>query len=516
MYQLYRGDYRVRIYLANCLHDAASAFERNSESVLPFDDILIQTALCFEIGFGVARDQQKSYNLVKGRNSNEVELARQVKHLCEDGVKRHFSNGIYRWGEREGCVQYIDLISNCGGKTGWERFQGEYTGEITNASQALGHENVLVLLLKEQLARGYTEFHRWHEAEQLRLEVLQARERTLGAEDIQTLYSMGALAEIYRNQSRFQEAQRLQMHIQKIMTEWKTDSPYRYTNAHNLALTYAHQEQWDKSDELLESVIQYRNFYNGPNHPYTLNSRLCLARNYADRGEWERAEEIETHVLHITERTQGPEHPDTLSCIINLATTYRDMGQLEKAEKLQVAALQKARLVLGSEHYYTVTLMANLAQTYSLQNQMPQAIKLQEEVVNSVRLQAHMDPQTPSAMNILAEMYEANGQLDDAIRCRKQKLAILKDSATFGYVESIMEMGLLADLYWTQDHHHEAFELMQTALEDLKKMEENEDKELIEGLMICITQRLVKKPNGDQDAEVIDLTDMMQEWSNAL
>ena len=41
------------------------------------------------------------------------------------------------------------------------------------------------------MTRGYTGFGRWHEAEQLQLEVLQARERTLGAEDIQTLYSMG-------------------------------------------------------------------------------------------------------------------------------------------------------------------------------------------------------------------------------------------------------------------------------------------------------------------------------------
>lgn len=160
MHQLYRGDYRVRIYVANCLNDAASAFEKTSESASSFDDILVQTALCFEIGFGVARDQRKSYNLIQGRESNEVELARRLKYLCENGVKRHFSNGIYRWGEMEGCVQYIDLFSTCRGKTGWERVQGEYRGEITNGSQALGPENVLVLLLKVQMTRGYTKFGR--------------------------------------------------------------------------------------------------------------------------------------------------------------------------------------------------------------------------------------------------------------------------------------------------------------------------------------------------------------------
>ncbi len=298
------------------------------------------------------------------------------------------------------------------------------------------------------------------------------------------------------------------------MTEWNTAHPYRYTNEHNLALTYAHQEQWEESERLLESVIHYRNFHNGPNHPSTLNSRLCLARNYADRGEWERAEEMETDVLHITERTQGPEHQDTLSCLNNLTTTYRDMGQLEQAEKLQIAALQKARLALGSEHYCTVILMGNLAKTYSLQSQMPKAIKLREEVVNTTLL-AQMDPQTAFALSELAEMYEANGQLDDAIRRRKQRLAILKDSATFGYVESIVEMTFLADLYWTREYHHEALELMQAALEVLKKAEKDEDPEVIESLMTLITQRLVKRPNGDQDV-VVELTNMMQEWSNVL
>ncbi len=67
-------------------------------------------------------------------------------------------------------MQYIDLISTFGGKTGWERVQSEYKGEITNASQTLGRENVLVLLLKDQMTRGYTGFGRWHEAEQLHLE----------------------------------------------------------------------------------------------------------------------------------------------------------------------------------------------------------------------------------------------------------------------------------------------------------------------------------------------------------
>lgn len=57
---------------------------------------------------------------------------------------------------------------------------------------------------------------------------------------------------------------------------------------------------------------------------------------------------------------------------------------------------------------------------------------------------------------------------------------------------------------------------MQAALDDLKKAEKDGDPELLESTMTCITHRLVKKPNGDQDTEIIDLTSIVQEWSNVL
>ena len=47
-------------------------------------------------------------------------------------------------------------------------------------------------------------------------------------------------------------------------------------------------------------------------------------------------------------------------------------------------------------------------------------------------------------------------------------------------------------------------------------MGKDEDPEVMDGLMTCITHTLVQKPNGEQDAEVIGLTNMTQEWSNIL
>lgn len=130
--------------------------------------------------------------------------------------------------------------------------------------------------------------------------------------------------------------------------------------------------------------------------------------------------------------------------------------------------------------------------------------------MNTESVRSQPDSGASSALTGLAEMYEANGQLDDAIRCRKRRLTILRESAKFGYLDTIMETTVLADLYWTQGDRHEAFEMMQAALEDVKEAEKHEDPEMIEGLMTLISRRLVTKPNGDQKVEIVDLKSLMQ------
>ncbi|KAI4281707.1 MAG: hypothetical protein L6R38_003489 [Xanthoria sp. 2 TBL-2021] len=323
MHQFYLADYRVRIYIANCLIEATSSGQKGRSSSLPSSDMYIQSALCYEIGFGDARNQRKSYDVVDGRIAYELQLARQLRYIREEGVKHHFSSGIFNWGESEGSVQFIDRIESCGGNVGWERLQREYKSEIVDASRAFGYDNRIVLILQEHLADGFQAFGQWHEAETLQAEIVEARERTLGAEHMQTLASKATLADIHQRQIRLQEAQTLQTRIEAYFSERGLGPPCRYMNAESLALTYAKQGQWEKSDELLEGVIRYYSASYGQEHPKTLQSRMSLAQSYIDRGQSKRAEELGTQVLETLERTQGLQHPDTLRCVVAIAKAYQ-------------------------------------------------------------------------------------------------------------------------------------------------------------------------------------------------
>ncbi|KAL8995135.1 MAG: hypothetical protein Q9169_005078 [Polycauliona sp. 2 TL-2023] len=314
IHQLYRADYRVRIYVANCLIDALSTSEESENGSLLSADICIQTALCYELGFGVSRNQPKSCKILNGRMAYELQLAAHLRYIRKEYFSINSSSGIFKWTEIKGTVQFIDRIDSYTGKVGWEKYQQEYRSEIMDASRALGHDNDLVLMLLDQLTDGFQAFGQWQEAEILQTEIVVARIRTRGAKHKETLASMVTLADIYRRQGRLQKAQDLQSHVHEYFSRRGLGLPCRYINAESLALTYAKQGQWENSEELLESVIHHRSATHGHEHPKTLRSRMSLAESYMDRGQYEMAKQLGTQVIEILRRTQGLQQPDTLRC----------------------------------------------------------------------------------------------------------------------------------------------------------------------------------------------------------
>src|SRR5438045_4448382 len=69
------------------------------------------------------------------------------------------------------------------------------------------------LMSMANLASTYMNQGRWKEAEQLEVEVLEARKKVLGTEHQDTLLSMNNLASTYSDQSRWKEAEQLQVDV---------------------------------------------------------------------------------------------------------------------------------------------------------------------------------------------------------------------------------------------------------------------------------------------------------------
>jgi tetratricopeptide (TPR) repeat protein len=222
------------------------------------------------------------------------------------------------------------------------------TAQEDNNSEFLGincaelHQDLIIEYATNQryFAGFLTDLGLYDKAELLQVQVMETRQRVLGAEHLDTLTSINDLATTYWNQGRLEEAESLDV-------------------------------------EVLETTRRVL----GAEHLDTLTSMNNLARTYWNQGRLEEAESLEVEVLETRRRVLGAEHPRTLTSMNNLATTYYNQGRLEEAESLGVEVLEISKRVLGAEHLDTLTSMHNLAFTWKQSGRYSETLKLMEECV---------------------------------------------------------------------------------------------------------------------------------------
>ncbi|KAK4220662.1 kinesin light chain [Podospora fimiseda] len=86
----------------------------------------------------------------------------------------------------------------------------------------------------------------------------------------------------------------------------KADHPSTLTSMANLASTYRNQGRWEEAEKVEVKVL-------GKQHPETLISMSCLASVLDSQGKYEEAEQIHRQALHLREKVLGKEHADTLT-----------------------------------------------------------------------------------------------------------------------------------------------------------------------------------------------------------
>ena len=105
--------------------------------------------------------------------------------------------------------------------------------------------------------------------------------------------------------------------------------------------------------------VEERNL--GPEHPETLTTRANLARWTGQAGDPATARDQYTALLPIRERVLGTAHPHTLITRANLAYCTGEAGDPAGARDQYAALLPVRERVLGTEHLSTLTTRADLA-----------------------------------------------------------------------------------------------------------------------------------------------------------
>jgi tetratricopeptide (TPR) repeat protein/DNA replication protein DnaC len=298
----------------------------------------------------------------------------------------------------------------------WKEAEELVVQVIEARNGVLGDEHPDTLTSMANLASTFYNQGRWAEAEQLFMQVIETRNRLLGDEHPSTLANIGSLAITYRDQGRWTEAEQLFMQVMETKKRLLGDEHLdTLTSMSKLASTYRKQRRWKEADQLEVQVMETRKRLLGDEHLDTLNSIGCLASSYSNQGRWTEAENLEVQVMDTCSRVLGGEHPFTLSIMANLASTYRNQGQWAEAEQLFMQVIETRNRLLGDEHPDTLTSMANLAITYSKQGRWMEAEQLLVQVMETrKRLFGDKHPFTLISMANLASILKVRGSTSRA------------------------------------------------------------------------------------------------------
>ena len=334
----------------------------------------------------------------------------------------------------------------------------------------LGEEHEDSIWSVAMVALGYELQGMWEEAEKLEVQVMESRKTKLGADHPSTLAIMNNLASTYWNQGRWEEAEKLQVQVMESRkTKLGADHPSTLSSMNNLASTYRRQGWWEKAEKLEVQVMGSRKTKLGADHPDTLTSLNNLASTYWNQGRWEKAEKLQVQVMESRKTKLGADHPDTLMSMANLASTYVEQGRWEEAENLSVEVMESRKTKLGADHPDTLTSMGDLALTYGKQGRWEEAEKLEVQVMERSKNKFGTDhPDTLTSMGNLASTYAEQGRWEEAERLFVEVMERSKTKLGADHPDALTSMANLASTYRNQGQWTEAEKLEVEVMESRK------------------------------------------------
>src|SRR5271170_3081090 len=94
--QLYTADYRLRSYIAKCLKDKASDIESNPGYEASSREAAFQLAFCYQVGFGVRKDDERSQAFLSQSLRQQEELNREINRVEEESESQSFQGSFRR------------------------------------------------------------------------------------------------------------------------------------------------------------------------------------------------------------------------------------------------------------------------------------------------------------------------------------------------------------------------------------------------------------------------------------
>ncbi|KAI0407259.1 P-loop containing nucleoside triphosphate hydrolase protein [Xylaria palmicola] len=222
---------------------------------------------------------------------------------------------------------------------------------VKTATNVFGAEHTLTTDAIQTLVQIYIILSCFDKAEKRAEPLLKLSMKLRGLGNVRTHGCMELLGRIYYRQSRFEEAEKLQ--VQVVEQQERSLEPqdhYKLSSTIHLSLTYLRQGRLKEAETQATKAVEFGKGGLGPEHPCAVDAIYVLGQVFYQQERFKEAEELQVQVLKARERMLGREHPVTQAIIYRLAWTWEKLGRKDEAIELMEECAQGTMRALGDQH----------------------------------------------------------------------------------------------------------------------------------------------------------------------
>ena len=236
----------------------------------------------------------------------------------------------------------------------------------------------------------------YRQAEEQFRRTVELRQKTLGANHVETLRATDRIALMLYRQGQYERAVTQEREtLEKLRKRYGNENGATLEAMNDYGLFLQANGKREEGERVDREAIELERRVLGADAPLTLTTMSNLAIVLHLRGDYADAEQTFRAVYETRKRSLGTGAPDTITAGGNLALTIAAQGRLAEAEALDREMLQQLIQVLGPEHAFTLNVMNNLADVLISQGKLPEAEKLNRETLEiSQRVLGPEHPET--------------------------------------------------------------------------------------------------------------------------
>ncbi len=252
------------------------------------------------------------------------------------------------------------------------------------------------------------------------------------------------------------------------------DASQRLQTINLLADIYRLQARYPEAERLLDENLTKIKAQFGNDHYFVLITQNFMANLYEDTGDYPKARDLYEKIYSHTLSRFGEKHLNTVTCMTNLGNIYLKLGEFQDAEMFYDRAYQLMSILAGKKHPITLRLMNNLGLVYEKQGLFDRSEPLLRQAIQyskDIGGEAYKKDQNVwNMLNNLALLYESQGLFSKAEPIHQELIDLCQKSLGDKHPRTAASINNLGYLYMLQEAYEKALGYFEEAFEIWKAL----------------------------------------------